>query len=639
MFAILPILCFISILLIIKKFQVQGWRGSFVLASLLWGILVTAITEFLSLFNWLTFWPMVGAWVFILLLLLLILVFGKPRNDSSRFNLRLPRLARFESVLLIYIFAMVIVIGVIAWVAPPNTGDSMAYHMSRVMHWIQNKNVAFYPTNILRQLDSNPWSEFAILHFQILDGGDRLANFIQWFSMVGSIVGVSLLAKEFKATIRGQLFAAVVSATIPMGILQGSSTQTDYVVSFWLVCFVYFAMLLRKEDNLLYALGTGAALGLGILTKATMYFFAFPFLAWLGLYSIKNHHAKKILFIVLALVIAFIINFGHYARNYDLFGNPLGTGREGEGPNYVYANEVYTFSAVTSNLIRNVSLHLGTPIYRVNAALDNAISLLHKFIGISPNDVRTTWTGEEFKVRPLSFDETTAGNPIHLFLITAALLLYAFQRTREQDVVLYTLSLLLAFLLFCVYLKWQPYHSRLHLPLFVLFAPFVGLMISRIRNDRIANLIVALLILTALPWVFLNTAKPIFGKNSIFTTSRIEQYFTKRPSLAGPYIESAKILSDLNCSNIGLVIGDKDWEYPLWVLMREKTDGMVRLEHVNVTNTSQQKNEDNQNGAFNPCAIFTVNADPPEAVSIGDAVYLRAWSSDPVGVYTPSSRP
>ena len=147
---------------------------------------------------------------------------------------------------------------------------------------------------ILRQLHSNPWSEFAILHFQILDGGDRFANFIQWFSMVGSIVGVSLLAKELKATIRGQIFAAVACATIPMGILQGSSTQTDYVVSFWLVCFVYFAMLLRRKADLLYALATGVALGLAILTKATAYIFAFPFLAWLGLSSIKLRHAKEI---------------------------------------------------------------------------------------------------------------------------------------------------------------------------------------------------------------------------------------------------------------------------------------------------------------------------------------------------------
>ena len=36
----------------------------------------------------------------------------------------------------------------------------------------------------------------------------------------------------------GQILSAVICATIPMGILEGSSTQTDYTTSFWLVCFV-----------------------------------------------------------------------------------------------------------------------------------------------------------------------------------------------------------------------------------------------------------------------------------------------------------------------------------------------------------------------------------------------------------------
>ena len=376
-------------LLILRKFQVLCWRSSFLLAALLWGLLLTAITEFLSLLKWLDFWHLVGAWGIVLLLLWLILAFGNWNFLEVRQDLHGLSISRFELSLLVGVFLMVVMIGVIAWAAPPNTWDSMTYHMSRVIHWMQNKSVVFYPTAILRQLHSNPWSEFAILHFQILSGGDRFANFIQWFSMLGSLVGVSLLAKELKATIRGQIFAAVACATIPMGILQGSSTQTDYVVSFWLVCFVYFAMLLRKRANFHYAFGTGAALGLAILTKATAYIFTFPFLAWLGLSSIRHFNVKRILFIALALVIAFSINFGHYARNFDLYGSPLGPGKE--GANYVYANEVFTFSAVASNLIRNIGLHLGTPYGRVNAALDNTISVLHKFIGISPNDERTTW--------------------------------------------------------------------------------------------------------------------------------------------------------------------------------------------------------------------------------------------------------
>jgi len=89
------------------------------------------------------------------------------------------------------------------------------FHMSRVVHWIQNKSVAHYPTHILRQLHQNPWSEFGILQFQILSSSDRLANLVQWFSMVGAVLGVSLIAKRLGADLRGEVFAAVTVATVP----------------------------------------------------------------------------------------------------------------------------------------------------------------------------------------------------------------------------------------------------------------------------------------------------------------------------------------------------------------------------------------------------------------------------------------
>ena len=74
----------------------------------------------------------------------------------------------------------------------------MSYHMPRVMHWIQNQNVDFYPTSTTRQLYVSPFSEYVILHLQLIVNGDRLANLVQWFSMFGSLIGVSLIAREFR---------------------------------------------------------------------------------------------------------------------------------------------------------------------------------------------------------------------------------------------------------------------------------------------------------------------------------------------------------------------------------------------------------------------------------------------------------
>jgi len=595
------------------------------------------MTEFLSLLKWLVFWPLFGSWILVLLLFLFLLIFGRNNQNKSSPNLQINTFSRFEIALIFYLFLIVFVIGIIAWVAPPNTWDSMAYHMSRVMHWIQNKSVDFFPTSILRQLHQNPWSEFAIMHFQILNDSDHFANFIQWFSMVGSLMGVSLLAKEFGAKNRGQIFAAVACATIPMGILQGSSTQTDYVVSFWLVCLVYFVIHFNKKADLLNAYGIGAALGLGILTKATMYIYAIPFLVWVTLYSIKIREVKRMRFIVLALFISFLLNFGHYARNNDLYHNPIGPG--GESNNMVYANEEFTFSTATSNILRNIGLHLGTPFSQVNSTVDNAIFLMHKYIGISPDDDRTTWLGQEFHTPYLSTNEDIAGNLIHFILISVLLFLYLIQRSKDIDTTVYILSILFGFLLFCVYLKWQPWNSRLHLPLFVLFSTFIGLRISNLRHERTGNLLMIMLLMMALPWVFFNTSRPLLGKNSIFTTSRIQQYFSNRPSIAKSYLASTQVLSEWNCSDLGLIIGVDDWEYPLWVLLREKTVGAVHLEHVSVTNISKRKYGEIHVSKFTPCAIFTLQTDLPSEISIGANVYLQEWSYDSVTIYKRALNP
>jgi len=48
--AILPLLCFLAILLLFRKFHLLGWwRGSFLLASIIGGLVLTAMTEAFNL--------------------------------------------------------------------------------------------------------------------------------------------------------------------------------------------------------------------------------------------------------------------------------------------------------------------------------------------------------------------------------------------------------------------------------------------------------------------------------------------------------------------------------------------------------------------------------------------------------------
>ena len=632
MLALLPFLSLLLVIIVIRKYQLFGWRGSILFGAVVWGLFITVVTEIYSIFNFINFWSILTAWIFIIFVLLLIIIFGKKDFSSLKISIPLKTLPDFEFFLLVCVSTIIIVVGIIAFIYPPTNYDSMTYHMARVMHWIQNHNINFYPTANLRQLHQNPWTEYAILHLQILNKGDLFANSVQWLFMIGNIIGASLIAKELKASNRGQLFASVFCATIPMAILQGSSTQTDGAVSFWLLSFIYFVLLIRNKVNVYWSFGAGIALGLALLTKATAYVFAFPFLVWLVISLFVKNAPKKWLALMLIAVIALAINSGHYVRNYNLYSNPLGPGVE-EGSRS-YANEVFSLSSVSSNLIRNLSLHYITPFPQINSFSTRVINYFHRAIKLAPNDERTTYTPSEFMIAGKITHEDSAPNLWHLSLIVIFLLFYIFNRHRNNIVDVYVLLLVVAFILFCGYLKWQPWNSRLHLPLFVLFSPFLGLFLSENKSSKVAVITLMLVLASSSPFLFQNHTRPLNGDFEInFLESRDAQYFNSNPRIRDIYGEAAVKLSEIGCPRVGLVFDHNSYEYPLWVILKHRINNDVFIEHVNVSNVS--KNLDNSPYRQPLCAVLSINSEPPNEISVDDKVYSLYWSNDHLNLFLP----
>ncbi len=253
MFILLPIVCWVIIFLIFNK-TCKDWRDSVISTSVSWGVILTITTESLSYFKLISFSWLTGGWILISILLTYIYFRIVPKLEkTSATNNHLQIEQNYKkklpiNLLLYGVGFIVILVGLIARIAPSNNWDSMDYHMSRVVYWIQYHSVSHYPTSYTPQLYQNPWSEFTILNFQILSSSDYYANLVQWFSMIGCIIAVSLIAKQLGADLKGQVFAAVVTATIPMGILQASSTQNDYVLAFWVVCLAYYVLAAAQEE-------------------------------------------------------------------------------------------------------------------------------------------------------------------------------------------------------------------------------------------------------------------------------------------------------------------------------------------------------------------------------------------------------
>lgn len=592
------------------------------------------MTESLSAFKQICFGSVLSGWIFALLVFLgyFLMIIRKDRCTGEQQKRR--GLSLFDWFLLIYIALMIALVGFVAWISPPNNWDSMTYHMSRVMHWIQNQSVAHYPTHILRQLHMTPWSEYAILHFQVLSGSDHLANLVQWFSLVGATLGVSLIAQQLGAEVRGQLFAAAFTVSLPMAILQGSSTQNDLVVSYWLVCFVYFGMLLRASQSFVNLFAVGVSLGLALLTKATAYLYALPFMSLLGVSLLKTNLRKGIQQIALISIIAIGVNTAHYWRNYDLYSNPLGPGQEGES--YRYRNDVYSLASLASNVTRNVGLHLGTPYRRLNLLIEKAIKNFHELLNLELNDARTTWAGTEFRILETSRHEDYAGNPLHLALIGITLFLPKLFKRNGR--VAYLGCLISAFLLFSLWLRWQPWHSRLHLPLFVLWAPLVGFGLLHLKPRVIAYGALILVLLAGLPYALANETRPLLGNTSILISDRIELYFRSSPKIFAPYLNCSSLIQQIDCEKVGLILGEDDWEYPFWILLDRPGKEMPRIEHVNVTNLSRVKYSTLSHESYRPCVVIFVGRVLPDKLSLYQSQYVLKETFAQVGIYITGSK-
>ena len=525
-------------------------------AAVIWGVLVVVSTEALGLIGQFRFPYVVGFWVVASSIAAVAVVKGGRIGLPP---IRLPQ----TPALVIGPFPFAVIAAptlLVALVAPPNTWDSMTYHMARVAHWVYQGSVANYPTETVRQLYQPPLAEFAIAHFQILSGGDHLANLVQWSCMVGSVIGVSLIAQELGSPIRGQYFAAAIAATLPMGILQSASTQNDYVESFWLVCAVIYALRLRRDAGIETKLGLAASIGLAVLTKGTAYVYAVPVLIFAAWWLVRRHgiSAWRHAFLVALVVIS--LNAGAWGRNISTFGSPL-------GPPQPYANTVFSAPAFASNIIRDTSNQIATPFAIVNSSIQGTIIQIHGVLGISQDDPRTTWPGVSFQVSRLSRNEDTAADPLQFLLLLAAAVISFIYLRRRKNHAAYMGGLILAFLLFAFVLRWQPWHSRLELPLMVLGAPATAAVLTAVLSPRVIAATAAVLFVFAVPWLDSDSKRPLVGPQSVLTSARNDVYFRVRPGDEAAYLQAADQAHLSGCHVVGIAGNEQSGEYGLWVYL------------------------------------------------------------------------
>ena len=636
MFSLLIIICLLQLwLVLLMSNGFTNLRLCFIKAAILVFALIAFNTEILSLFNGINARNVTCFWLTENLSLSGMLLFQKRDNKTNFWHLLrkkvIVQIKERISPYKAYIIVLTAIYGAIFFVAVssvPNTADSMTYHMARVANWIQSGNVNFYPTATLRQLYLGPLAEYGILNILLLSGNDHFVNLLQFGCFIGCGVTVSLIVREFNQNGTAQILAMLLTVTIPMAILQASSTQNDLVVSFFALNFFLFYLRTSQSENRSDLIFGGLVLGLGFLTKGTAYIYCAPIaiIIFVSVIFSRSRQKSKMNFFVQSLLILFVavsINFIQYTRNYQLFGSPIATGDDSLG------NQNLTPKMIAANVVRNYVNHLGTPFETsTNWVADGTANLL----GNELNNPDSSFLETLFKIQ-YSNHEDDAGNFVHILLLTICMLFVLnYDGENRKKVFIAAFTIIFGFALFSSLLKWNPWLSRLHTPFFMLGCIIIAIILDRL-NKNIRNSILIFCLFSSVSTILLGEPRSIFAIIDSFSnkTPRIEQYFANKREITDVYLEAVTVVKTNNPQEVGLMMENDyrkynfgDWEYPVWILLKKDFSDEPLIKHVGLKNISRN---------------LITNTQMPEWVIseskenlISGIQYDEVWSKEPLHI-------
>ncbi|MBI2018556.1 glycosyltransferase family 39 protein [Candidatus Daviesbacteria bacterium] len=557
---------------------------------LYWYIFIFISTEILSYFRILErmyiFLAESFFWIFFLFLY---------RNET----IEVVRSINFYSkktLALLILFSLTFVQG---FSSAPNSADSMVYHLPRIMYWVQEKTLF---QDVIRNVHDYmpPFGHYILLHLYLIFGNDRFLFFSQWSGYVTTVVISGLIARNLGANRQISGLTSLLVATIPVAVLQATNTTVDMVVTVLVVLSTYLALRLNEPRIFDYIL-LSFSLGLGVLTKQ-IFLIYFPIPIGIILVKFLTVNKRQILSkgkkILMSLLIGFsiiiLIQARFISQNLAIYGHIAGAKVD-----YLGQSTQVTFVGIFSNLIKNTMLNIPLPLFAKEA--ENVILSIHKLIGIDINECSTTFCDEDFKfriVRAIYPQEDIASNSFHLLLIVVAgiILLKQFinKRVNYLEITIYSLALL-SYVLFSTLVKWQPFHSRLQMPFFVIGTIPSVLVLSKFKRGLIfVRSILYLSVFLALLLIFLNVLRPYVSYNlfyesvksytfnfrgipgsfkgipeSFFSKPRTLQYFNSRPYYLKPYIAVINSLSDKNTKASVAFDLSYGFEYPLWHFLKE----------------------------------------------------------------------
>lgn len=485
-------------------------RRSFLISLLIHAFIVFLSTELLSTFNGISVLNTRLIWSGVVAVEFMLIYKFYGKNDQNLNGLTSSFLGTWKTISLLdkwLIFAILVLyllpLLCLSVFVPPNNFDAHSYHLTRIIEWLGNNNINHFPTRHNQQLYHNVFAEYMVMHTFLLTESDTFAGTVQFLASIGSILACSLITLRMGGSIRAQILASVMIVTLPIGILESTSVQVDYVACFFFMSFLYFgfeALDVPRKDTLV---AMAISLAFGAFSKYTIFMFALPFCVYFGIRFLSQLGilgATRIFALFTAML--FLVFAPFMYRNYTFFGHILspveGTGLEVEN---LSAGE-FSFMGSISGIIKNIGLHLGLPFGSYNAWMENLVAKVHQMMGVNLNPVGM----DSFSVR-FVLHEDMAPNTMHFAILAISLLGLLFIKGNGR-LKWFAFCSCMGFAIFSSLMVFQLWSSRTHMPFFAMGCIISAIVLDHFLNKKTAQ-ISLLLILSSISFVLANPSKPL----------------------------------------------------------------------------------------------------------------------------------
>lgn len=587
-----------------------------------------------------------------LLLFLIVLFYMKLQKISlPRFSIKkiIYEIKDFtckkpEKIYVLFILFIITTTLFVSLLTPSNNWDSMTYHMSRAAYWYQHGTIDHFFTNNPRQNVNPVVAETGILWTFLFAKDDLFANLIQWISLVFSSVALYAVCLQFGFKQRVSLLTTLTFLSLPMVILQASTSQNDLTTAAFIMIAVYFTFVGLKNGalNLPYLFLAGLSLGLAVGTKGYALFFLPSFFIFALLTILKSKELKKTkkisIYIGCCLLGILLFSTYNWVQNFESYGNLFSDGVAMENAKVIDPN----LTTLISNIIRYWISFFDLPISYLQNILYDFADSIHSIIGIDISSERTTIGKFDVSQIILSQDSAYFG-PLGFFLIWPAIItailvvIFKYFKKQKIDSLLFFVMAILGlsisfFLVFSFLLKWQPWGGRLLIAFVLTSMPAVALLYSNLQqysklNNFFMKLIIISIISTSFLCVFLNYTAPIIPigfekkalsiddveispatpiilkERTILIMNRTQRRFFNYPDGYLTFeLINQKIPVD---GRLGLVIGSDDWDYPFFGEHLERRIFQISQDNVNTSGFNVLMNEMNLDGILVRKSIYS----------------------------------